>query len=454
MRITIVGDGKVGFALAEQLSKEKHDVTIIDKNAAALQRADDALDVLCIEGNGASVRVQQEAGVPHTDLLIAATSSDEMNMVCCLLGRKLGAKNTIARIRNPEYTQDLPLLQKELGLTMVINPEEAVAREIARVLRFLHADSIEPFARGRLELVGFRVQPTDLIVGTPLVDCVKRLPHDVLFCAVERDDDVLIPNGETVIRAGDIAHVIGQPADLHQFFKVLGRGGNKVHNVMIVGGGKIAHYLAKDLLATDKVVKVIELHEEAALQLSSELPDVLVIRGDGTDVALLESEGLQQMDAFVALTDRDEENMMIALHAHECGLRKVVTKINRLNYMNLIHRLGVDSVFSPKLVAANRIVRYVRSLENAEGSAIETLLRIAGNKAEALEFEACAQSRLVGQPLRHLPLKRDVLIAALVRDGRIVIPRGDSVIQAKDRVIAITRDLTVIDLNDLLEGKS
>jgi trk system potassium uptake protein TrkA len=410
------------------------------------------LDVLCVKGSGASVSVLQEASIARTDLLIAATSSDEMNMVCCLLGRKLGAKHTIARIRDPEYAEDLDMLREELGLTMIINPEEAAAKEIGRVLRLPHAHSIDTFANGRVEMVGFRVLPTDPIVDQRLAEAVRHMPGDVLFCAVEHEGELVIPNGETVLYAADVVHIIGQPPAMLHFFKYMGRTGNKVRDVLIVGGGRIARYLARDLLANDMSVKIIEINEAKAVSLSADLPDALVIQDDGTDLTVLETEGLAQMDAFVALTDRDEENLMIALHAHQRAVPKVIAKINRVFYTNIIRRLGVDSVVSPKLLVADRIVRYVRARVNAEGSAIKALTRIAQDQAEALEFEAGAHSRLVGQPLRSLPFKEGVLIAVVVRNKRIMIPHGDQIIQAGDHVIAVARRLTVTDLDDLLEA--
>ena len=453
MRIVIVGDGKVGYTLAEQLSQESHDVVIIDKDAEALRRADEALDVLCVQGSGASVRVLQEAGVEHANLLIAATTSDEMNMVCCLLGRKLGAQHTIARIRDPEYAGEMRMLKEELGLTMVINPEEASAHEIARLLRFPHATGIDVFAQGRVEIVSFRVLATDAITEQPLSAFARKLPADVLFCAVERDGQVIIPNGSTVLHAEDSVYIVGQPTATSEFFKFLGRAHNKVRDVMLVGGSRIARYLARELLNMGMAVKLIELDEEVAQAISLELEDALVICGDGTDQSLLQAEGLDDTDAFVALTDRDEENLLMSLYAHQQGLRKVVAKVTRLHYTQLFRQLGVDSVINPKLLAADIIVRYVRALVNSEGSAIETLYRIVEGKAEAIEFEARANSRLVGHPLRLLPLRAGVLLAALVRAGKIIIPRGDTVILPKDHVIAVTHGHTVIDLDDLLEAE-
>ena len=439
MRIIIVGDGKVGYTLATQLSQEDHDVVIIDKNDEALRRASEALDVLCVKGSGASVQVLRDAGVEQADLLIAVTTSDEMNMVCCLMGRKLGAEHTIARIRDPEYASEL---------AMVINPEEAAAQEIARILRFPHADNLEVFARGRVEMIGFRVQPEDPILDKPLSKLAARLPDNVLFCAVERQGEVFIPHGDTVLQPGDIAHILGEPTASNEFFRYLGRGKNKLRSIMIIGGGRITHYLAKLLLSMNKEVKIIEIREEKAHALNEELHDALVICGDGTDQELLQSEELDEMDAFVSLTDRDEENLMTAIFAHDLGVRKVITKINHINYADIIRRMGIDSVISPKQITANHIVR---ALQNSQGSPIESLYRILDGNAEALEFVVNARSKVVGQPLRVLPLKRGVLLAVVVREQTIIIPKGDTVIQSGDHVVVIAQHHMIHDLDDLLE---
>ncbi|MDR3051300.1 MAG: Trk system potassium transporter TrkA [Oscillospiraceae bacterium] len=453
MRIIIVGDGKVGYTLAEQLSKEKHDVVIVDKNEAALARADAALDVLCVHGNGASIPTLREAGAGHCDLLIAATTNDEMNMICCLLGRRLGAKHTVARIRDPEYEQELAVLKAELDLNLVINPERAAAEEIARLLRVQDANTVESFAHGRVEILSFRVQPDDPVVGKPLAQLTPRIPVDVLFCAMERAGVVSIPDGATSFLPGDTVYIVGPPAMGNAFFRYLGRSTEKVRSVIIIGGGRITRYLTRLLDPYGMSVKIIELNPAVADALGGEFSDALVIRGDGTEQDLLLNEGLEQADAFVALTDRDEENLMAALFAHQRRVPRVITKINRMNYSDIIHTMGIDCVITPKMIAANSIERYVRALSNSEGSAMETLYRILGGKAEAMEFGVSPLSRLHGQPLRALPLKKGVLIAALARGDRILIPRGDTVIQPGDHVIVIACGLTVMDLNDLLEGK-
>ena len=327
LKVVIVGNGKVGFSLAEQLVKERYDVTIVDMREESLRRASDALDVMSVKGNGVSVTTLADAGAAEADLLVAATNSDEVNMVCCLTAKHLGAQYTIARIRNPEYSMGLGDLKKDLGIDMIINPENATAVEISRLLRFPSAANIETFCRGRVELMGFRLQEGDFMVGAPLhalSDQVKKL--SLLFCAVDRNGEVTIPNGSFVPQVGDKLYIIGRPSSLDQFFRLLGRYTPKVKNVFIVGGGKIAVYLALLLEKMKMRVKVVESSEDRCRQISETFPRMTVICGDGTDQELLESEHLPASDAFVALTDRDEDNLIISLYAMQKGVPKVVAK--------------------------------------------------------------------------------------------------------------------------------
>ena len=333
MDIIIVGNGKMGFSLADQLASEDHSITIVDTHEAALRRASDTLDVMSVKGNGVSAAVLREAGAEHADLLIAATSTDEVNMVCCLTAKKMGTSYTIARIRNQEYTSGLAELKRDLGIDMVINPENATAVEISRLLRFPSAANIETFCRGRVELMGFRLMEEDFLVGNPLQDLssqVKKL--SLLFCAVDRDGEVIIPNGSFVPQAGDNLYLIGRPTGLDQFFRLLGRYTPKVRRVFLVGGGKISLYLAILLEKMQMQVKIVELSEARCRFLSELLPHSTIICGDGTDQELLDSENLSSCDAFVALTDRDEDNLIISLYAAQLGLSKVITKSNRQNY--------------------------------------------------------------------------------------------------------------------------
>ena len=450
MKIIIIGTGKVGFSLAEQLLNEKHDITIVDTQDSALRRATDALDIMSVKGNGVSTDTLREAGAEDADLLVAATNSDEVNMVCCLTAKHLGAKYTIARIRNPEYNLGLHELKKNMGIDMVINPENATAVEISRLLRFPSAANIETFCRGRVELMGFRLQEGDFLVNQPLHALsaqVKQL--SLLVCAVDRDGEVTIPNGSFVPQVGDKLYLIGRPTSLDQFFRLLGRYSPKVKTVFIVGGGKISVYLTAILEKTKMRVKIVELSEKRCRLVSEMMPRTTVICGDGTDQELLESERMSAADAFVALTDRDEDNLIISLYAMQQGMHKVVTKCNRQNYTGIARAVGLDSVISPKLITAAQILQLVRGMQNSQGSVMNTLYRIADGKTEAMEFTVGPSTRHLNVPLRDLHLHKGILIAVIMRDGEIIIPEGSSCIQEGDSVIIISRDRPIQDLNDI-----
>lgn len=450
MKIIIIGTGKVGFSLAEQLLNEKHDITIVDTQDSALRRATDALDIMSVKGNGVSTDTLREAGAEDADLLVAATNSDEVNMVCCLTAKHLGAKYTIARIRNPEYNLGLHELKKNMGIDMVINPENATAVEISRLLRFPSAVNIETFCRGRVELMGFRLQEGDFLVNQPLHALsaqVKQL--SLLVCAVDRDGEVTIPNGSFVPQVGDKLYLIGRPTSLDQFFRLLGRYSPKVKTVFIVGGGKISVYLTAILEKMKMRVKIVELSEKRCRLVSEMMPRTTVICGDGTDQELLESERMSAADAFVALTDRDEDNLIISLYAMQQGMHKVVTKCNRQNYTGIARAVGLDSVISPKLITAAQILQLVRGMQNSQGSVMNTLYRIADGKTEAMEFTVGPSTRHLNVPLRDLHLHKGILIAVIMRDGEIIIPEGSSCIQEGDSVIIISRDRPIQDLNDI-----
>lgn len=454
MKIIIIGDGKVGYSLAENLSKENHDVTIIDKNFEALKKAEENLDVLCIRGNGVSTKILLEAGVKRSDLLIAATTSDEMNMVCCLTAKKLGVEHTIARIRDPEYASELSLLKTELGLDMVINPEQATGSEIARLIKFPPAINVEVFAKGRVEMVEINVTRNMAIADMQLKNVSKQFPSSVLIGAVRREDEIIIPDGDFRIRENDTIYIIGQSSRVYNFCIRIGIHIQKIKNVMIMGGGRIAYYLAKYLDEMNIKVKIIEIDHNRCRELTELLPHALVICGDGSDEALLRSENISEMGAFVAVTGRDEDNLISALLAKQRGVGKVVAKINRLSHSDIIRNMGIDSVVSPKLITANYIIKYVRGLQNAIGNPVNALFRIVGNQAEVIELIAGKQIEYADIPLKKLNLTKGVLIAAIVRKNEIIIPNGDDVIKPGDNVILITKDTTVTDLNNIIDAVS
>ena len=452
VKIIIVGAGKVGYALAEQLCRENHDVTIIDSSEDALRRACDTLDVMGFKGNGVDISILTEAGASDADLLVAATNMDELNMACCLTAKNLGTRYTIARIRNPEYYSNMGTIKRNFGIGMVINPENATAMEIARLLRFPSAANIESFCRGRVELMSFRVQEDDFITGKPLhtlSDRIRKL--SMLFCAVERDDQVIIPNGSFVPQVNDKLYIIGEPAGLDEFFRLLGRYSHKIRHVFLVGGGRVSIYLTQLLEKMNIKVKLVERSEERCRLISEKLPKAMVICGDGTDHEVLDSESLTSSDAFVALTDRDEDNLIISLYALQQGLPKVIAKSNRQNYAGIARAVGLDSVISPKLITAAHILHVVRGMGNSQGSVMQALYRIADDQAEATEFVVSSATRHLGVPLKELKLRQDVLVAVIVRDDQVIIPDGSTCIQERDSVIIVSKDHTILDVNDIYD---
>ena len=453
MNIIIAGSGKVGFTLAEQLVKEEHDVTIVDTDGEALRRASDQLDIMAIQGNGVSAATLREAGAGSADLLVAATNSDEVNMVCCLTAKDLGTGHTIARIRNQEYTSSVADLRRNLKIDMAINPENTTAVEISRLLRFPSAANIDTFARGRVELISFHVQETDFLAGRSLASLSSKIQGlPILFCAVERGEDVFIPNGSTVPVKDDRVYLAGTPNGIHQFFKLLGRHTHRIRNVFIIGGGRIAFYLLVQLERLGMSCKVVERSDARCRALAEEFPRSLVIHGDGTDPELLEEERMAASDAFIALTDRDEDNLIISLYAHQAGVSKVVAKSNRQNYTSIAHSAGVESIVSPKLTTAGQILRMIRGLQNSKGSAMTALYRIAEGRAEAMEFVVAPATQHLGVPLKDLRLKKGVLIAVIVRGGKVIIPEGSTTLESGDNVIVVARDSGILDLNDIYEG--
>jgi len=456
MNIVIVGDGKVGFTLAEYLAKEDHDVTIVDRDAAALAKASETLDVMCVRGNGANVRTLLEAGVDKADVMIAVTTNDEMNMVCCLAAKQLGAKYTVARIRDPEYTESLTVLRDKLNIDLVINPERQTAMEISRLLRFPFAINVETFAHGRVEMVEFRVEEFDPIDGMSLITLHQRYPG-VLCSAVLRGHEAIIPGGRHVIRAGDRMHVLGDALSINNFFKKLGKDTDRVRSAMLLGGGHISYYFARIIAGMGVKLSIVEINQKKCQHLSEILGDeVSVICGDGTEEELLEQENLTGFGALVCLTDRDEENVMTGLYAVRRGVGKVIVKVNRLNYMDVLGDMGLDSVVSPKLSTANAILRTVRALAHSQSSAVvEKLYRIVEDKVEALEFTAVKGAPYLNIPLSRLSIRKGVLVAVLVRNRRIIIPFGDDHIEAGDTVILMARASSIAALEDALgEGEA
>lgn len=450
MKIVIIGSGKLGRTLAEQLIQENHDITIVDENASKLQYVVDRLDIMGINGNGATIPVLREAGVDDADLVIAATAEDELNLLACLIAKRVGARNTIARVRNPEYIDVMSLVKQDLGLSLSINPELACAMEMSRVLKFPSMITVDTFAKGRVEILQFEILEDSPLAGMKLRD-ISKFRKKILVCAVERQDsEIYIPSGEFQLEAGDHVSIVGDSTDIPKFLSQIGMIEDKIENIIIVGGGRIGYYLAKQLIESDVSVTLVENDLMRCRQLAELLPKAEIIYGDGTDQQLLMEIGAENADAFASLTGFDEENIMMSLYVGSMSKAKRITKMTRIPFTKVIAQLNVGSVFFPVLIAAENIIRYVRAMQNSYGSNVETLCRIIDGKAEALEFYVNKNSHLIDIPLMDMELKKNVLIGTINREGQIIIPGGSDVIKPYDTVIVVTTIRGLNALEDIL----
>lgn len=450
MKIVIIGDGKVGFALTKLLAQEGHDLVVIDSNSSVLRQAQEMFDIAVVSGNGACVEVQQSADVQHSDIVIAATSSDEINLLCCMVARKLGCKSTIARVREPAYDTQLRLLKDELGLSMSINPERAAAREIFRLLQFPSFLKRDSFAKGRVELVEFKLRHDSALVDKKLAELTGLGKLNVLICTVDRDGEITIPSGSFTLREGDKITIAADAAGLAALLRKLNVIVHKTQSVMIVGGGRIAEYLAGLLLRAHVHVTIIEKQRARCEQLSEQLENAFIIHGDGAQQELLLAEGLKQTDALVTLTGIDEENLIISMFANYMGVPKTITKINRTEYREVFADKGIDTIVSPKMITADEIVSYVRAMDNTAGGSVVTLYHIAGGKAEAVEFFIKNDAPYLNVPLSQLRLKPNILIASIIRARRVILPKGGDSMQKGDAVVVITpANRAVYNLRDI-----
>lgn len=452
MNIIIVGCGKVGMTLAELLAAENHNITLVDESPARIQAIPESLDALRVVGNGASLKTLQEALVKEADILIAVTGQDELNLLCCLIAKKAGngGCHTIARVRNPIYSQELDFIKQQMGISMIINPELTAAREISRLLRFPSAIKIDSFAKGRVELLKFRVRPEFHLSDQPIRQISSINNNNVLVCAVERGSAVSIPSGDFILRDNDVLSIMASPQNAAAFFQAIGLKTNQVRNALIVGGGKIGYYTARFLLEMKIDVRIVEINKESCESLSTLLPRATVICGDGTDRQLLMEEGLAEAEAFVALTNLDEENVLLSLFAQAHSKAKLVTKVNKISFTDILNNLDIGSVVYPKYLTADYILQYVRAMSNTIGSNVETLYQILDNRAEALEFAIREKSSVTDIPLAQLKLKRDLLIGGINRNGRLIIPRGQDVISVGDTVIIVTTQKGLGNIQDIL----
>lgn len=451
MKIVIIGDGKVGHKLASQLSEEDYDIVLIDQNEDKLQNAVNQMDIICIHGNGADVEVQKEAGVPDADMVIACTSSDELNLLACLFAKRLGADHTIARVRNPVYFRQIDLLKEDLHLSMAINPELTAAAEISRVLLFPEASKVETFMKGRVELIEHVLREDSFLQDMSLAEIYQKYQIQILVCAVKRGNEVYIPDGNFVLRKGDKMHIAASRENLRIFFKKVGHKMFRVKKVLICGGGHVCYYLAKGLIQAKRQVKIIEQNEKRCEELCEMLPEATIIHGDASDQNLLLEEGIREADALVSLTGMDEENIIISLFGSTQGVGKIVAKVNEDSRAQMVEGLGIDSTVSAKSATADTILRYVRARKNSYSSAnVETMYRLLGGQIEALEFIIKKQSEFTGIPLKELTLKPNHLIACIGRNRKIIIPNGDTCLEMGDSVIVVTKGHAINNFKDIL----
>ncbi len=447
MKIVIVGAGKIGSAIVKHVSEENHEVIVIDDNAEVIEKIVNQYDVLGMCGNGVSYEMQKEAGTQTSDLFIAVTTSDEANMLACLIAKKLGAKHTIARVRDYEYTKQIDLMTGALEITRTINPEHEASKEIMRIISFPEALKVDSFAHGNVDLTELFIGEDSPLVGQSIIGLSAKVGYPVLVCAVQRGNEVIIPKGKFVFEAKDKIHVISSQEASRGFASKMGLSSSKLKDIMIIGAGKITTYLAEALIKNKFNVKIIEINPDKAKELAELLPQATVIVGDGSDQNLLREEGMQDSDAVICLTGIDEENIIISLYANKLEVKKIITKVNRASFAGLLESIEMGSVISPQDLAANQIVSYIRAASNARGNNILTLYKLVDNQVEAIEFIVTDQSKVLNIPLKDLVLRKDILIGGIIRNHQVIIPTGTSSIQKGDSVIVVSKEV----LNDLDE---
>lgn len=452
MKVVVIGTGKVGRSIVEHTTQEGHEVVIIDKNSELIEDIIDEMDVIGIVGNGASYDILKEAGVAKADLVVAATDSDETNILSCLIAQKIGADATVARVRSYEYNNQLKIIRDGLGITMPINPESETANEITKILNFPEAIRVDSFAKGHVDLVELFIPEGNPLIGQSLLNIYQTYQIKVLVCAVIRGDDVIIPTGSFTFEPKDKIYITANSRQtLRSFLTKSGLQESKLKSVMIIGGGKISAYLGKELLKNKFDIKIIEENYERCVELSSLLPEATIIHGDGTDQHLLEEEGFENTDAIVCLTGSDEENIIVSMYASQNNIKKVVTKINKPSLVKIMESVSMASVVSTKDITASKIISYIRSVNNKRGSNVVTLHKLLNNKVEALEFVAKANKKLIGIALKDLNIKKNILIAAIIRENEVIIPSGNDFINVDDKVIVVTTNQFLEDLNEILE---
>lgn len=451
MNIIIVGCGRVGRSIAEQLNMEGHSITVIDEKYEALERIDDTQNVMAIQGNGATYSVLREAEIESCDLLIAVTAADELNLYTCLLAKNAGVQSTIARVRNPEYISDVEIIKDDLKLTLAINPEYTCASDISRLLKYPGAVKISSFSKGMIDFIKIKLTDKTLITGRRVADTAAILKGAMRICYVERGGEFHIPNGDFVLHEGDLVSLVVPSGDAAKLLKMMGTLGNKSRSVIILGGSKIGFYLAKILRVAGVSVKIIEKDPRRCEELSENLDGVMIINADAMDEDLLLSEHIDSADGVVCLMNTDEENLLASLYAKQVNPKaKIVTELGNLKFSSVVDTLPLDSVIRPKQLTGEYIIRYVRGMQNAVGNNVETMFKVSGDRAEALEFIVREESAVTSVPLSKLNLKNDLQIVCIGRNGKVMTPGGNDTIEKGDRVIVITKHTGLSDLRDIL----
>ncbi|MBR5442649.1 MAG: Trk system potassium transporter TrkA [Clostridia bacterium] len=453
MNIIVVGIGKVGYTVAEQLAQEDHDIIIVDTEESVINDTLQDIDVIGVIGNGATSKTLIDAGVSECDMVIALTGSDEINILCCLIAKKLGASHTIARVRNPQYSGDLHIIKDSLGLTMAVNPEREAAAEFLRTLEFPVARNVSVFGHGKVDILSFVANKTCNLIDKPLKDSFSKIKLPALACAVERGNDVFIPDGNFVIRENDTIAVLTSTKTATDFFKKIGFKANDIRNIMIIGGGKISVYLAKLLNNINVNTTIVEKDLEVAKSLSSMLDNINIVHGDGTNRSLLLEEGITDADAFCCLTGIDEENIVLSLFAKSVNTKvKTIAKVNHTLFSEVLKTLDIDSVIYPKFITANIILKQVRAMGSGDqGDNVKTLTRIINNKVEAIEFSVAPDSKLINRPIQELSLRKNILLGSITRGDSVIIPNGSDMLCPGDRVVIITATERLSKLDDILD---
>ena len=451
MKIVIIGLGTIGESILKSLSIEDHTITIIDENKEKIERLIERYDVQGIVGNGASLDIQKEAGAKDADVVIALTKSDELNIFACFVAKKLGVKNTIARVRTPEYSQQILKMKDDLGISMIVNPEKDTATEIVNLISLPEILNVDRFAMGRVLLVEMVVEKDCKLVGETLITFGKKIKTKVLICAVQRDEEVIIPSGNFEIKEGDRIYFTSDAKSLRDFLSEIKVVESPLKNIMIVGGNKTGFYLAEELSKKRCKVILIEKDLKTAEELAENLPKVTVVKGNGVHHDLLVEEGIESMDAFVAISDIDQENMVVSMFANKMKVRKTITQIKDEDLYHVLAELGIGLNVSPKEIVANRIKGYIRALENSKGSNVLTLYNMVENRVEALEFLAKREEKFYNVPLRDLKIKKNCLVACILRGTEVIFPDGNTTIELNDNVIVVTTHKKFDDLNDIFE---